>query len=658
MSWRRPPQATVLLAVAAAYAVVSLFHARGFFHDDAYITFRFVDRLLAGKGLSWTDGPPVEGYTHPLWLAQLALIRAFEIDLEAASKLLGMAYLAAIVRLWWRTGAWGLPLWVFVALPGTAMWTLGGLEMMGYLAWLLLGGTLTVALCREPSADPDDRLAVPSDRRLELRLAVTAGLALAAATLHRPDGLVFCVLAPGVVAFGPRRRLAWPLAAASLLPVGAYLVFRLAYFGALQAAPAVAKIEGIPLRMQLESFGAYFLVSATQWLPGALAVAAALLWRTNRAAALMFGVALAALLPAVLGGGDHMLGARLFLPVTGLLCLAAGLRWARARPPLLLQLAVAAVAVGHAMHVVSPRVGRDPAAVWGRIMGELLAEHLPPGTLVAAATAGSTPYFSPDLDYIDTLGLNDRHIAERPVDVTLNEWQGMPGHRKGDGAYVLSRRPDVIVRGGAAGDNVIHFLTDHELDRTAMFKRDYQEFQFSAPAPYLRQLSEDQAPAEALRLGRARMTTWLRVGSDRVTRLRDQALKDPKPPKAGPGWHPAAPMPARPPQAKAPSRPLGVAAKGIRRASGLQAKTRCVRGQAEVEFAWRIPPDHAAQFLDIASMGSPDSVGFDVTDVGVYRKVLTSGVYEWRVSSKFAEWWVSKWQLLTVDACPPQSPPK
>jgi hypothetical protein len=77
----------------------------------------------------------------------------------------------------------------------------------------------------------------------------------------------------------------------------------------------------------------------------------------------------------------------------------------------------------------------DAAAQFGRPVGEWLRAQLPPDALVATNAAGALPYFS-DLPTLDMLGLTDRHIARSRPD--RRQWVG---HERGDGAYVLSRRP-------------------------------------------------------------------------------------------------------------------------------------------------------------------------------------------------------------------------
>jgi hypothetical protein len=117
----------------------------------------------------------------------------------------------------------------------------------------------------------------------------------------------------------------------------------------------------------------------------------------------------------------------------------------------------------------------DPAAFIGTIVGRHISTAWPQGSLVALNTAGSTPYYAPGHRYIDMLGLNDAHIARRRVDAVEMAWQRAPGHLKGDGAYVLGRRPDYIIVGPSEGSAIADpwFLSDLEMARLPEFARDY-----------------------------------------------------------------------------------------------------------------------------------------------------------------------------------------
>jgi hypothetical protein len=183
----------------------------------------------------------------------------------------------------------------------------------------------------------------------------------------------------------------------------------------------------------------------------------------------------------VYAGGDHMPGFRLLLPVIPLVSLGIylALRDAVAVSDSKMELAIyALITVGAASQIgweeLNPRK-EDPASRVGSIVGKYIAAHWPAESLVALNTAGSTPFHAASLRFIDMLGLNDRHIARRKVTEVVLPWQLQPGHLKGDGAYVLSRKPDYIIVGPAEGTSITApwFLSDLEMQRDARFVRDF-----------------------------------------------------------------------------------------------------------------------------------------------------------------------------------------
>jgi len=68
------------------------------------------------------------------------------------------------------------------------------------------------------------------------------------------------------------------------------------------------------------------------------------------------------------------------------------------------------------------------------------------------------------------LGMNDKHIAHRKI-----PWlgKGWAGHEKGDGVYVLSRRPDYIQFGSSLGSEYPVFLSDKEIYESPTFHKLY-----------------------------------------------------------------------------------------------------------------------------------------------------------------------------------------
>ena len=191
----------------------------------------------------------------------------------------------------------------------------------------------------------------------------------------------------------------------------------------------------------------------------------------------------------ILVGGDIMPAFRFFTPLLPLLCLMAGMalsslpgpRKLAATAGLVLSLAVVAYNIYEIRHdrFIRYRIEIDQTAARGREVGMWLRLHSRPDAVIATNTAGSIPYFS-RLKTIDMLGLNDLHIAHRPIVVG----KGRPGHEKGDGVYVLSRRPDYIHLGSSLGSiRPDHgFLGDKEIFAQPLFQQLYELKIISLPS--------------------------------------------------------------------------------------------------------------------------------------------------------------------------------
>lgn len=461
--------AAALYAVAVLLAGAGLLRVAEFYHDDAYISLRYAARLLAGEGLSWNAGERVEGFTHPLWLAQVALLGGLGVDLVTASRALGAAYLFGFVALWRRARATPLFLLLIVTQPGLLWWSVSGLETTSFAFWLALGAWLTWEATGEDAGSS--------------RLGALAGAALAAAALTRPEGMGAGVVAVACLAAARRWSAAVAAACTFGATFGAYEAFRLAYFGELLPNTAHAKLGGLPLLASLARGLQYLRETSDVWAAAALAALVGIGAARSRRVYVMLLVSAPVLLSLLMAGGDHMPLARLVVPVVVVWVFAAALagRAGFRRAAVVGSLALLATAGQLAVLMLTP-VERDPAAVAGEHVGRFLQAYLPPGATVATATAGSTPYHAPALRFIDTLGLNDRHIARRHIGALQTRWQEMPGHLKGDGAYILRRAPDVIVIGPAAGvlgDRPTEwFLTDYELLTADEFHSRYTPYRF------------------------------------------------------------------------------------------------------------------------------------------------------------------------------------
>ncbi len=107
-----------------------------------------------------------------------------------------------------------------------------------------------------------------------------------------------------------------------------------------------------------------------------------------------------------------------------------------------------------------------------------MRDHFPPDTVIAVNAAGSVPYFS-GFEAIDMLGLNDTHIAHRKMP---DMGRGKAGHEKGDGAYVLAAKPDVIQLGSSLGRKTPLFVSGREMYRSQEFQESYELRSYRLPS--------------------------------------------------------------------------------------------------------------------------------------------------------------------------------
>lgn len=301
-----------------------------------------MDNLLAGSGPVYNVGERVQAYTHPLWLALLALLRPATGELYyttlALSALLTLLTVHVLFRMAPAPGA----------VTGSAL-LLGSKAFIDYstsglenpLSHLLLALFLWTLFRQEK--DP---------------LPALAGLA-SLATLSRPDLLLLCLPPLLLLARPP----SWPRARRAVLamsPLLAWLVFSLIYYGAPAPNTAYAKLgAGIP-RLELLAQGAHYLGNSLRTDPLTLlailaGTAAALGRRRPRELAVAAGIAIY-LLYVVWIGGDFMSGRFLTAPL-----LAAAVLVARTplppRPVLASLAAIALLALPSARaHLLS---GRD-----------------------------------------------------------------------------------------------------------------------------------------------------------------------------------------------------------------------------------------------------------------------------------------------------------
>jgi arabinofuranosyltransferase len=433
---RRPPGARAIAAVAAIAALAALLAwqwrlAGDFRIDDAYIGFSFAKNLGSGRGLVYSWGERVEGYSNFLWVALCSLAYAFGGDdppVYPFARALAWGSFALLLAATWRLarrregpaaalGAVAL----LAATTDFARAAASGLETVPYAALVTAGAAHYLG---EPPGRP----------RRSLWWFV-------AAALVRIDGfvpLLFVLAFEAASARLARRLDARAYARWALAPLAAYALYfaaRWAYYGLPLPSTYYAKsmvTEGDPYRgyrylwLALHDSGAYV----------SLAVGALALRRPSREAA--FAAAFVAYYAAyvVATGGDWMPFNRFALPLFPFVFAlfvwgaADALRAAAAHPPQARRSAAVLVAAaflfvairveGHFVDTRAEAKKRGIARFVARHTHDDLLASVPwvrqivraPGETLVTDYAGAFAVYT-DARIIDMWGLCNVEIARR-----------------------------------------------------------------------------------------------------------------------------------------------------------------------------------------------------------------------------------------------------
>lgn len=483
----------VLLAHAAYYMP--------YIFDDTFISLQYSERLLAGKGITWTDGPRVEGYSNLLWVLLIACMGIFKIDLIFAARMLGVASIGMIIGsiVYLNTRAKRPPrllaaatALLFLTLAGPiAVWSIGGLEQP------LVAGLLAVAIA----------LILPlfECRELRPRRLTLTSLCLGLICITRPDGPIYTVAfaLSLLVVRGinrPAIRTAVRLCLFPAILYGGQLAFHVIYYGAWVPNPALTKI--IPSGHHFFNGLLYMwrsLLSLNPFSFIALIFMVLLMFsRHTRPKALLLSITTGAWLAyMVFIGGDYAPAWRHIVPVVALLAVALGegvfYLWERFRRR------TARIAIAAVLAIMLPgfiynqftnennMMAKKELWPWDdRVIGIMLREAFEyDQPLFAMTAAGCLPYFS-KLPSLDMLGLNDYYIPRHPPTIKgkRSTGGGPLGHELGHGLYVLSRKPDLVSFCGPKGSERACYRSGKHMELYPEFHANYTPVNFLGRDPY------------------------------------------------------------------------------------------------------------------------------------------------------------------------------
>lgn len=465
----------IAVAIVTAIIVIGFVNAAGlrWYCDDAFITLRYADNFLAGKGLVYNEGEYVEGYTHPLWLALLILCQGLGFDPIAAALNLGLASYVGVVLLFsLMSRRLNRRFTVFVPLTAAVLaihrdfliWAAAGMETMFFTFLLALAFWLYFysALARR-------------------RKLAAAGTVLTLAVLTRPDALVIAAFANLCLIIKERRLsgLLWFNLPAVCILVP-YLVWKQAYYGRLLPNTYYAKSGGSSY------FGRgffyiwlYLKVYVTSWLfLPALAAAFAQKLKDKTLTFVVAGVLVYLTLFVARVGGDFMY-ARFIVPMIPFVFFAVEMVLCRLRPRKRAPAAVVLAAIAcslvfveiprrsELLHTTTEDIRREgDTRLWYRshkgiidehhlrtavdpiINDRALGEYLEPYFRGLDATVllkgrACLGYYGKFKTCIEYYGLTDPYIAHLPV-----ETRDRVGHEKeAPRRYILERGVDFVFNG-------------------------------------------------------------------------------------------------------------------------------------------------------------------------------------------------------------------
>jgi arabinofuranosyltransferase len=473
-----------LMAAAASYFFITNVTSYYFLCDDAYISFRYARHLAEGLGLVWNPGEAVEGYTNFLWVLLMSASIRLDILPEYAANTLSICSAVLLLFILMRSFAnlhglnnpwtW-LPLLVLSLSASFTAWSTSGLETMLF-ALLVFSGFLTFVHERETTAE----------------LPILSALLLAGATLTRPDGGVFMVVAGLYYLFDIaakkrsfRSGLIW--CAPYIAIVGAHLLWRYSYYGFWLPNTFYAKVLGGGLAQGLKYIGLFETSYQLKWfIPFAFVPA---MLRRNYTSCLFLGIILTYLAYILYVGGDIfefrfmviIFPYLYWLIADGMALVFTATYFGGSFRHVTKFVAVtAAVGLIWTTHYASInpipysnrasnntlgniKIYADSRAAQGKFIRSLIDEGiLPQDIVLGVGGAGAVPYYT-KLPTVDRRGLNDVYIAHLPA-----TGKGRAGHQR-HAPY------DYLVEKNVAIFDLYNQLVFPELEMMQDMKKRYDE---------------------------------------------------------------------------------------------------------------------------------------------------------------------------------------
>lgn len=209
--------------------------------EDAFITFRVVDNAVNGYGLRWNVHERVQAYTNPLWMLLHIPFYALWPDIVQVTLMLSVICtflgIAIVLHTFPRAPLMAAAILILplAASRSFVNYATSGLEHpLAYLTFAAFGWTLV--------------------RARRDRFWFWCCLWVSLALVNRLDMIVFYLPPLAYLFFTRYRQICWRQSALGLLPIIAWLIFSLFYYGFLFPNTSYAKLDpSIPVGNYLRS---------------------------------------------------------------------------------------------------------------------------------------------------------------------------------------------------------------------------------------------------------------------------------------------------------------------------------------------------------------------------------------------------------------------
>jgi len=446
--------------------------------DDAFIFFRYAENFSCGQGYVYNPGERVEGCTSFLWLLILSGAALFKIDLLIFSKIINAVFVILIVKLTAvshkyiksMTPAHSAAAAALLSTAGAfTPWLSSGMESVLFSFLIIITYFYSIV----------------AQKPVEYGLS---GVLCALLVICRPEG-IFLATPVFVFHYITQRGFGGKGFYISLFKFiyvyAPYFAWRYFYYGSFMPNTYYAKIgfnlaqisRGANYLFDYFAAAAFFLIllaPAGHYIfsfkgkdPQTLDI--------NLKLAVLYVFVLLNIVFVTLAGGDFMYGFRFFAHLSAPLAIIAvyALSILFKRSSYFKFAVIVIIVYSLAQFFIHPELygiaGSSPVE-FGRLAGLFLKRNVPPDGLLAINTAGIIPYYS-KLKTVDMLGLTDKHIARSDAE---NFGSGPAGHEKGDGFYILDKKPDIIVMGNFEGSKTPIYRSDIEIFNNPAFKERYR----------------------------------------------------------------------------------------------------------------------------------------------------------------------------------------